>query len=107
MLFQGSCYVMSCKHWERLGGLNEDGYGPFAQEAVELSLKTWLGGGKVMVNKSTWYAHKHRKFGRVLSPTSRQVKDGNAYSKDFWLNNKWDKRVHDIEWLIAKFYDNK
>jgi glycosyltransferase involved in cell wall biosynthesis len=103
-VFQGSCWLMSRKHWDWLGGLSEVGYGSFTQEPIEIALKTWLGGGKVMVNKLTWYAHKHRKFGRTCSPCSRQeVKDGNAYSKDFWLNNKWDKRIHDIDWLFNRF----
>lgn len=101
MVFQGSFYLMSKKHWKQLGGLQEKGYGPFAQEAIELSLKTWLGGGKVMVNKNTWYAHKHRKFKRVVSPPG--VRSGNKYSKDFWLNNRWEKRKHDLEWLMQRF----
>ena len=101
MIFQGSFYLMSRKHWDFLGGLQVEGYGEFAQEATELALKTWLSGGKVMVNKNTWYAHKHRKFGRVRSPWG--TKEGNRYSKDFWLNNKWDKRIHDLEWLFKRF----
>lgn len=101
MVFQGSCYLMSRKHWNWLGGLQEEGYGPFAQEAIELALKTWLGGGKVMVNKTTWYAHKHRKFRRVISPYG--VSKGNKYSQDYWLNNRWEGRVHDLNWLMRRF----
>ena len=102
MVFQGSFYLMSRKHWEWLGGLQEKGYGPFAQEAIEIALKTWLGGkGKVMVNKNTWYAHKHRDFKRVAKPWS--VPEGNAYSKDFWMNNRWDKAVHNWNWLMKRF----
>ena len=105
MVFQGSCWFMSRAHWDWLGGLQEEGYGTFTQEPIELALKTWLGGGKVMVNKNTWYAHKHRKFGRTISglSSSQEVKDGNRYSKDFWLNNRWDRRVHDLKWLMDRF----
>ena len=105
MVFQGSCWFMSRKHWDWLGDLQEEGYGTFTQEPIELALKTWLGGGKVMVNKNTWYAHKHRKFGRttVNLTGSDEIKNGNRYSKDFWLNNRWDKRVHDIKWLKDRF----
>ena len=112
MVFQGSCWVMSRKHWNFLGGLQEEGYGSFAQEAIELSLKTWLSGGKVMVNKTTWYAHKHRKFGRTYRTNSSAIEAGNKYSIDFWLNNRWKARVHDLEWLMKRFglsfrkYDN-
>lgn len=103
MVFQGSCWIMSRKHWDWLGGLQEEGYGTFTQEPIEIALKTWLGGGKVMVNKTTWYAHRHRKFGRHVHITSQEVRDGNAYSKDFWLNNRWEKRIHDIDWLFKRF----
>lgn len=103
MVFQGSCYAMSRKHWNWLGGLQEEGYGTFPQESIEICLKTWLGGGQVMVNKTTWYAHKHRKFGRASSRSSAEIKAGNKYSMDFWLNNRWEKRVHDIEWLMKRF----
>lgn len=103
MVFQGSCWVMSRKHWNLLGELQEEGYGTFAQEALEICLKTWLGGGKVMVNKTTWYAHKHRKFRRPYRTNSPEIEAGNKYSMDFWLNNRWEKRVHDIEWLMKRF----
>lgn len=105
MVFQGSCWFMSRAHWDWLGGLQEEGYGTFTQEPIELALKTWLGGGKVMVNKNTWYAHKHRKFGRTTLKltSSEEVKSGNKYSQDFWLNNRWERRVHDLKWLMERF----
>lgn len=105
MMFQGSCWLMSRKHWDWLGGMSSEGYGPFTQEPEEIGLKTWLGGGKVMTNKLTWYAHKHRKFGRTIAglTSSQHVKDGNAYSRDFWVNNKWGGRIHDFEWLMERF----
>lgn len=101
MVFQGSCWVMSRKHWDWLGGLQEEGYGTFAQEPVELALKTWLGGGKVVVNKKTWYAHKHRKFGRIYAPPG--IREGNKYSRDFWLNDRWENRIHNLDWLMKRF----
>jgi glycosyltransferase involved in cell wall biosynthesis len=103
MVFQGSCWVMSRKHWEWLGGLSTEGYGTFTQEPIELALKTWLGGGKVITNKKTWYAHQHRKFGRTHKPRRIDIREGNSYSRDFWLNNRWDKRIHDLSWLIERF----
>lgn len=103
MVFQGSCYVMSRQHWDSMGFLQEEGYGPFAQEAIEISLKTWLSGGKVMTNKNTWYAHKHRRFKRTYSINQSEVDSGNQYSMDFWLNDRWEKRTHDLEWLMNRF----
>jgi glycosyltransferase involved in cell wall biosynthesis len=104
MVFQGSCYVLSRKHWNWLGGLSEFGYGTFTQEPIEICLKTWLGGGRVMVNKSTWYAHKHRQHGRTYTfSTTKEIEPGNTYSRDFWLNNRWEGRIHDLSWLMTRF----
>jgi len=30
-----------------------------------MAFKTWRAGGKLMVNKRTWFAHKHRDFNRT------------------------------------------
>lgn len=103
MVIQGSFYLMHRDHWNRIGPLDEANYGPFTQEGIEIALKTWLGGGKVMINKQAWYAHKHRRFGRAVSPKGEDVRRGNAFSKDFWINNRWEGRTHDLCWLMGRF----
>lgn len=106
MSFQGSCYFMTAKHWKWLGGLNEFGYGRFAREAQEVGLKTWLGGGRVVVNKKTWYAHLHKgnTYGRGYFLSKNEKNRGDAYCNDFWFNNRWEGRIHDLSWLVEKFY---
>jgi len=107
MSFQGSCWFMTRRHfWNFLGGMSEVGYGTFIQEPQEIGLKTWLGGGRIVVNKKTWYAHLHkgRKYGRGYFLNKREAKRGNDYSCDFWFNNRWPSRIHDLEWLIDKFW---
>lgn len=106
MSFQGSCWFMPARHFhDFLGGMSEVGYGTFIQEPQEIGMKTWLGGGQIKTNKKTWYAHLHkgRRYGRGYYLSKREAIKGNNYSVDFWLNNKWKDRVHDIEWLIDKF----
>jgi len=58
MCFQGSMWFMSRKHWDWLGGLATDM--TFA-EHHEISMKTWLGGGRVVINKNIWYAHREKR----------------------------------------------
>lgn len=108
MSFQGSCWFMH-RTWfhDFLGGMSEVGYGTFTQEPQEIGLKTWLGGGAIKVNKKVWYAHLHK--GKTFHvPGSRasnqEIVAGHNYSAHYWMNNLWDKRVHDIEWLIDKFW---
>lgn len=57
----GSGWFMTKTHYfQGLGGFpNIDVYG-HAQEPIWLALKNWFQGGKVMVNKKTWYAHLHQ-----------------------------------------------
>lgn len=108
MSFQGSCWFMH-KEWftNFLRGMSEDSiYAGWAQEPTEIGNKTWLGGGEVKVNKKTWYAHLHkgRAYPRTYKVDERGIIEGHNYSAKFWMNNKWEKRIHDIDWLIDKFW---
>src|SRR3989304_1727221 len=108
MSFQGSCWFMKAEHFhKRLGGMSEVGYETFMAEPQEIGFKTQLGKweGKVMRNKKTWYAHLHKgkAYGRMYSMSQSERVRGNAYSFDFWWRNRWEERVHDIDWLIEKF----
>lgn len=105
MSMQGSCYFMTKNHFENtLGGLSEKMYGQFSQEAQEIGFKTWLGGGKVLVNRKTYYAHLHKgnKYGRFYSFPGGTVEASNM-SAYYWMENKWKDRVHDMKWLIDRF----
>ncbi len=108
MSFQGSCWFMSRKHWDWLGGMSEVGYGSFTQEPQEIGNKTWLGGGAIKTNKKTWYAHLHKgkRYGRMWRMgriDQEQIVAGHLYSAIYWMTNSWEDRIHDFEWLIEKF----
>lgn len=65
MAIQGSCWIMSRSWWDSvIGELQTEGYGPLTQDSHEMQFKTWQAGGKLMVNKNAWHAHKHRSFPR-------------------------------------------
>jgi len=107
MSSQGSCWFMAKKHFnDFLGGMPEEGYGNFVQEAQQLMNKTWLGGGRCVINKNTWYAHLHKgkQYGRGYFISKRKMVEGQNWSFNFWMRNKWEKRIHDIDWLVDKFW---
>lgn len=106
MSFQGSLWFMHRDWWNFLGGMSEEGYGTFSQEPQEIGNKTWLGGGAVMTNKLTWYAHLHKgkTFGRMYSVSSREILAGHKYSGEYWMGNQWEGRIHDIDWLVDRFW---
>lgn len=106
MSSQGSCWFMARRHWDGMGPMDAAAYGNFIQEFQELGLKTWLGGGQVMVNKRTFYAHLHkgRTHGRGYYISSREQARGAAFAIDYWMHNRWPGRVHDLRWLIERFW---
>lgn len=86
---QGSCWVMPRKWWDEvIGELQTEGYGPLYQDSHEMVFKTWKKGGKLMVNKNTWHAHKHRSFSRThndgTSENPANKEAGWKYAIDVW-----------------------
>lgn len=58
-VFQGSCYFMTKDYFKNLGLLDDKNFGKMGSEALEIALKCRHNGGRVIVNKNTWYAHAH------------------------------------------------
>ena len=112
MSTQGSLYFTTRKWWfEMIGPLDSTIYGPFAQEAQEICNKVWLGGGRCIVNKKTWYAHLHKNKGKNYDFSNAQYAKfyedkefGRKNCIDYWINNRWTERKHDFAWLIEKFW---
>lgn len=97
MAMQGSMWVMPHKWWDDvIGELQTEGYGPLIQDSHEMVFKTWKAGGKLILNKNTWFAHKHRSFSRthnngtVENPAKND--DGYAYALKVW-KDYYDKEI--------------
>ena len=106
MAFQGSCWFTTKKHLESIDGFEYDATGDeFVLESEELSNKTWLSGGRCIINKNTWYAHLHkgRQFGRGYFINKWPMKRQRRHHADYWMNDRWPKAIHKMEWLIDKF----
>lgn len=58
-VFQGSCYFMRKDYFYKLGLLDDKNFGRMGSEALEIALKCRHDKGRVIVNKTTWYAHAH------------------------------------------------
>jgi glycosyltransferase involved in cell wall biosynthesis len=87
MAMQGSCWVMSRHHWDNvIGELDSTGYGTHYQDSHEMVFKTWKVGGKLMVNKNTWYAHKHRDFPRTHNVSGEASRASFDYSLNLWVD---------------------
>lgn len=107
---QGSCYFTTRKFWDYLfpDGLDSENYGTFTQEAQEISMAAWFTGGRVIVNKNTWYAHYHKgKRGKGYGFSREQYKKhmegtekGRLYCINKWLNTQSYK--YNFKWFIDK-----
>lgn len=108
MSFQGSCWFMHRKWFtDFLKGMDENKiYAGWAQEPTEIGNKTWLGGGEVKVNKKTWYAHLHKgnAYGRGYHMDRNGIIRGHNFAAHYWMHNLWPARLHDIDWLVEKFW---
>jgi len=99
----GPCFFMHKDRFWELGGCDET-HGSWGQQGIEVALKAWLSGGRLVVNKKTWFAHWFR--GDVGFPyhiTGHEVSVARHYSMDLWLNNKWDRQTKSFAWLLEKF----
>jgi hypothetical protein len=89
MAMQGSFWIMAKSWWDKvIVDLQTEGYGPLIQDSHEMIFKTWKAGGKMMLNKNTWFAHKHRGFPRMhnngTAETPANCDAGYAYALSAW-----------------------
>jgi glycosyltransferase involved in cell wall biosynthesis len=85
MAMQGSCWIMKRSWWDKvIGELQSEGYGTHYGDSHEMVFKTWKAGGKLMVNKNTWHAHKHRDFPRTHNYGTKEALPGWQYSLNLW-----------------------
>lgn len=106
MSLQGSCFMCTRdKYWELK--LCDEEFGSWGNQGIEVAVKTWLSGGKVMVNHKTWYAHMFRTQGGDFSfpyeQRGREVQRTKAnVRKQIWLG-KLPKQKKPLSWLIERF----
>jgi glycosyltransferase involved in cell wall biosynthesis len=102
----GACFLMPRRQFFKLGCLDER-HGSWGQFGTEIACKSWLSGGRHVVNKRTWFSHLFRTqggdFGFPYEISGNDQERAKQYSRDLWLNNKWNKAVRPLSWIIEKF----
>lgn len=99
----GACWAMHRDRYFELGGTDEK-HGSWGQMGVEISCKTWLSGGRQVVNKRTWFAHMFRtQKGFTFPYRNDGIERARWYSRELWRKGKWPKAKHDLSWLVEKF----
>lgn len=110
MSLQGSCFMCTReKYWEL--GLSDEEFGSWGSQGIEVACKTWLSGGRVLVNHKTYYAHMFRTQGGDFSfpypQSGRSVQKAKKFAKDLFFTNSWNKQVRPLSWLAEKFWPLK
>ena len=107
LTFQGSFWFMARDHWNRHDFMLDEGYNELhAQEAVYLGNTTWMNGGRVVVNKNTWYCHLHGKRGYAINNGAREK--CYVYSYKHWVLDNKEGFIKLIEkfWPIPNWPEN-
>jgi hypothetical protein len=107
MSLQGSCFMATReKYWELK--LCDEAMGNWGNQGIEVACKTWLSGGRVLVNHKTFYAHMFRTQGGDFSFPYHQPGSEVARTKrnvcDLFFNGKWDQAKYPLSWLVKKFW---
>jgi len=109
MSLQGSCFMCTKdKYWEL--NLSDETLGNWGNQGIEVACKTWLSGGKCMVNHKTWYSHMFRTkqvndFGFPWPISGKETqKTRNKVKALFWNNNNYK---YPLSWLVERFWPVK
>lgn len=99
---QGSCWFQKKSWWDKvIVDLQMEGYGNLIQDSHEMHFKTLKAGGRMVLNKHAWHAHRHRKFGRTHNHGAKEnpanENAGFKYALEKWedyyvkeLRPRWD-----------------
>src|SRR4030042_1336243 len=106
MSLQGSCFMVTKDKFFELDLCGEE-FGSWGSQGIEVAAKTWLSGGRLVCNHKTWYAHLFRTkqdFGFPYHISGKQVGHAKKYAKELFFNNKWEKQVRPLSWLLDRFW---
>jgi glycosyltransferase involved in cell wall biosynthesis len=106
MSIPGSLTFMTADHFrKRLGGLAVPAAGTDSVgDWLDVVMKTWLGGGRVVVNKLAWYGHMNAPPTRGYTVNQEDSQRDYMAASRYWLENRWLERQHDFDWLIERFW---
>lgn len=108
MSLQGSAFMLTReKYWEL--DICDEKFGSWGSQGIEVAVKTWLSGGKVMVLHSTWYSHMFRTkqangFGFPYPQSGKQVEGAKKMAKDMFFGRKWEGAKYPVSWLVERFW---
>ena len=106
MTGQGSCWFTT-REWNDHIGLLDEAVGSWGNVGIEVSLRTWLCGGRQIVNKKAWQAHWFRRNegGFTYPMSGRQVARAHKYTREnyYFNDHAFKNQTRPFKWVIEKF----
>jgi len=103
---QGSCFMATREnYWKKQ--LCDESWGSWGQQGSEVAMKTWLSGGRVIMNKRCSMAHLFRTqpgFSFPYPQSGKSQQKARDICNEIFKNNKWEQQVHPLSWLVEKFW---
>jgi len=110
MSLQGSCFMATKEKYQELN-LCDESLGSWGNQGIEVACRTWLSGGRVLVNHRTWYAHMFRTQGGDFSfpydQRGRAVAKTKKKTWELFTNGGFPHQIHPVSWLVEKFWPIK
>ena len=106
MSLQGSFWMLTREKYFDLD-MDDENLGSWGHQGLSVACKTWLSGGRVLVNHKSWYSHLFRTQGSDFSfpypQSGNEVSRTKKRVKDLFWNKQWPKQIHPVSWLVRKF----
>ena len=106
MTGQGSSWFCR-RDWSDYIGLLDEGVGSWGNVGIEVSLRTWLCGGRQIVNKKAWQAHWFRRDegGFTYPMDGRKVGRAHKYTREnYYFNDAaFENQTRPFSWIIERF----
>lgn len=106
MSLQGSLFMMTRDRYFDLD-IDDERFGSWGQQGSTVACKTWLSGGRCIVNHNTWNSHLFRTqggdFGFPYKQDNKQVENARKLSRQLFLDNTWEKQKLPLSWLVDRF----
>lgn len=93
---QGSFFFMTRKWFDKCGFMDTK-YMGWGQEGEEVCLTTLLNGGRVVVDKNTWYAHLSKAQMEKRMYKCVSAEPSYEYSFDYWVHKQKDFFIKTID----------
>jgi glycosyltransferase involved in cell wall biosynthesis len=107
MSLQGSCWLVPRDLYWRLN-LCDEAFGSWGSQGIEVSVKVWLSGGRVVCNQRTYYGHLFRTqggdFGFPYAITGAQVENAKERARELFFRATWPGAIRPLSWLVERFW---